>query len=63
MSGVDPSAHLQQVAGRLDSLGDHRSAQRALDGLEYLYRVMAPEPQPLADAPPARPREPLAESA
>jgi hypothetical protein len=48
-NGVDPYAYLQQVAGALDSLNDRERINTILDELEYLYEVLDPELQPLAD--------------
>ena len=48
VDGVDPYAFLQSAAGRLDGM-DAASLDRLLDDLEYLYEVMDPELQPLAD--------------
>jgi len=49
MTGVDPYAYMQQVAGVLDTLDDHDRINTLLDELEYLYEVLDPELQPLAD--------------
>ena len=48
-NGVDPYAYLQQVAGVLDRLDDRGRIDTILDELEYLYEVLDPELQPLAD--------------
>jgi hypothetical protein len=48
-SGVDPYAYMQQVAGVLDRLDDRAQINTILDELEYLYEVLDPELQPLAD--------------
>ncbi len=48
-NGVDPYAYLQQVAGVLDRLDDRGRINTILDELEYLYEVIDPELQPLAD--------------
>jgi hypothetical protein len=50
MDGVDPYAYMQSVAGRVDALADLGELNRALDDLEYLYEVLDPELQPLADS-------------
>lgn len=47
--GVDPYAYMQQVAGVLDRLDDRARLDTILDELEYLYEVLDPELQPLAD--------------
>lgn len=49
MTGVDPYAYMQQVAGVLDTLDDNDRINTLLDELEYLYEVLDPELQPLAD--------------
>jgi hypothetical protein len=46
--GVDPYAFLQSASGRLDGM-DAASLDRLLDDVEYLYEVMDPELQPLAE--------------
>ncbi|MCU0765841.1 MAG: hypothetical protein MUE39_00505 [Gammaproteobacteria bacterium] len=61
MNGVDPYAYMQQVAGALDALADRRKIDTLLDELEYLYEVLDPELQPLADDLIARLRGRLAE--
>jgi len=48
-NGVDPCAYMQQVAGALDQLNDRERINTILDELEYLYEVLDPELQPLAD--------------
>jgi hypothetical protein len=48
--GVDPYAYMQQVAGVLDGLDDRARLDTILDELEYLYEVLDPELQPLADS-------------
>jgi ribosome assembly protein YihI (activator of Der GTPase) len=48
-NGVDPYAYMQQVAGVLDRLDDRAQINTILDELEYLYEVLDPELQPLAD--------------
>ncbi len=48
-NGVDPYAYMQQVAGAMDRLNDRERINTILDELEYLYEVLDPELQPLAD--------------
>jgi hypothetical protein len=48
-TGIDPYAYMQQVAGVLDRLDDRAQINTILDELEYLYEVLDPELQPLAD--------------
>jgi len=45
MSGVNPFAYMQQVAGRLPSLCDRREIETLLDEVEYLYDALDPELQ------------------
>jgi hypothetical protein len=40
---------MQQVAGVVDTLNDRDRINTILDELEYLYEVLDPELQPLAD--------------
>lgn len=47
--GVDPYAFMQQAAGRLDRISDPRELERLLDDLEYLFEVLDPELQDLAE--------------
>ncbi len=49
MQGIDPYAYLQQVALKLNKLDSRESVETALDEIEYLYEVMDPELQPLAE--------------
>ena len=49
MQGIDPYAYLQQVAGALDRLRQRQEIEVVLDELEYLYEVLDPELQHLAD--------------
>ncbi len=46
--GVDPYAFLQSASGQLDGM-DAASLDRLLDDVEYLYEVMDPELQHLAE--------------
>jgi ribosome assembly protein YihI (activator of Der GTPase) len=48
MSGIDPYAYMQQVSGQLEQL-DQDQLNKVLDELEYLYEVIPPELQELAD--------------
>ncbi len=47
--GIDPYAFLRQTAGRLDRITDRGELDRLLDDLEYLYEVIDPELQHLAE--------------
>jgi len=49
LDGIDPYAYLQQVAGALDRLHGRQQIEVVLDELEYLYEVLDPELQHLAD--------------
>jgi len=60
MKGIDPHAFMQAAAGRLDTLTDPAELDLMLDDLEYLYEVMDPELQSLADGLMERVRERIA---
>ena len=49
MRGVDPYGYLQELSGRLDGLRDRSEIEDALDDLEYLFEVMPPDLQDLAE--------------
>ncbi len=49
MRGVDPYGHLQELSRRLDALRERSEIEDALDDLEYLFEVMSPELQDLAE--------------
>ena len=49
MQGVDPLGYLQQVGAHMDRLTTRAEIETVLDEVEYLYEVMDPELQPLAD--------------
>jgi len=59
MQGINPFAYMQQVASRLNNLNTRTEVETVLDEIEYLYEVMDPELQPLADDLIARLRERL----
>jgi hypothetical protein len=48
-NGIDPYRYLQDVAGRLDSLTDPKEIETVLDEVEYLFEVIPPEMQDLAE--------------
>lgn len=48
MPGIDPYGYMRDAAGRLDT-AEPAEVERMLDDLEYLYEVMDPELQGLAD--------------
>jgi len=43
MQGMDPHAHMQQLAGKPDTVATRAEADTALDEIEYLYDAMDPE--------------------
>jgi hypothetical protein len=49
MNGVDPYSYLQEVSGRLDKLTERREIETVLDEVEYLFEVIPPEMQDLAE--------------
>ena len=49
MSGVDPYAYLQQVSVSMDRLQDRDQIETVLDEVEYLFEVIPPELQDLAE--------------
>lgn len=59
MHGVDPYQYMQQAAARADR-ADAAEAERILDDLEYLYEVIDPELQGLAEGLMERVRQRLA---
>jgi hypothetical protein len=61
MNGIDPYAYMQQVATKLDRTNDPAEIHRMLDELEYLFEVIDPELQSLAETLMDRLRERLAE--
>jgi hypothetical protein len=50
MTGVDPYATMQQVAARFDHSEDLAELERMLDDLEYLFEVLDPELQSIAES-------------
>ena len=49
MRGVDPYGYLQELSGRLGALRERSEIEDALDDLEYLFEVMPPDLQDLAE--------------
>jgi len=49
MNGVDPYAYMQQVASRMDEMTSRSEIETVLDELEYLFEVIPPELQDLAE--------------
>ena len=61
MNGIDPYAVMQRAAGRIKESQDPAELDRLLDDIEYLYEVLDPELQGLAEQVMARLRERIAE--
>jgi hypothetical protein len=49
MNGVNPYQYLQTLSLRLDSLTEQSEIEAALDEIEYLFEVIPPEMQDLAE--------------
>ena len=49
MPGVDPYAYLMQVSQQLDRLHTRTQIETVLDEVEYLFEVIPPELQDLAE--------------
>jgi hypothetical protein len=49
MNGIDPYAVMQHAAGRIKESQDPAELDRLLDDIEYLYEVLDPELQGLAE--------------
>lgn len=49
MNGVDPYAYLNQVSVKMDSLTEPGQIETVLDEVEYLFEVIPPELQDLAE--------------
>ncbi len=49
MHGIDPYAYLNQVSQEMDSLTQRNEIETVLDEVEYLYEVIPPDMQHLAD--------------
>ena len=49
MNGIDPYAYMQQVASRMNELVERQQIEEVLDELEYLFEVMPPDIQDLAE--------------
>jgi hypothetical protein len=50
MSGIDPYAYLQQVSVNFPLLTARNQVETALDEVEYLYEIISPELQDLAES-------------
>lgn len=49
MSGIDPHEYLTQFSMKMDCLTQHHEIETVLDEVEYLYEVISPDLQDLAD--------------
>ncbi len=49
MSGLNPYEYLSQVSLKMDSLTQRDEIETVLDEVEYLYEVIPPDLQDLAD--------------
>lgn len=49
MNGVDPIAYLNQVSTKMDTLTQRQQIETVLDEVEYLFEVIPPELQDLAE--------------
>lgn len=49
MNGIDPYAYLNQVSIRMDTLTQRDEIETVLDEVEYLFEVIPPELQDLAE--------------
>ncbi len=62
MNGIDPYAYLTQVSMKMDSLTKRDQIETVLDEVEYLFEVIPPELQDLAEPIIETLRERLAEA-
>jgi hypothetical protein len=46
---MEPYRYLEQVAGRIDSRDDRDEINQVIDELEFIYEILDPEFQGLAD--------------
>lgn len=49
MTGVNPYSYLAEVSKTMDSMAQRDEIEKALDQVEYLYEVIPPELQYLAE--------------
>jgi hypothetical protein len=49
MNGIDPYAYMQQVSTRMHELVERHQIEEVLDELEYLFEVIPPEMQDVAE--------------
>jgi capsid portal protein len=62
MNGIDPIGYVQQVAMNMDQLTDRAEIETVLDEVEYLFEVIPPDLQELAEQVIERLRQKLAEA-
>jgi len=62
MNGIDPIGYVQQVAMNMDKLTGRAEIETALDEVEYLFEVIPPDLQELAEQVIERLRQKLAEA-
>lgn len=60
MIGIDPVGYVQQVAMNMDQLTGRAEIETALDEVEYLFEVIPPDLQDLAEQVIERLRQKLA---
>jgi capsid portal protein len=60
MMGIDPVGYVQQVAMNMDQLTGRAEIETALDEVEYLFEVIPPDLQDLAEQVIERLRQKLA---
>ena len=49
MGGIDPHAYLNEVSAKMESLTQPEQIETVLDEVEYLFEVIPPESQDLAE--------------
>jgi len=59
MSGINPYAYLEQVSVNLHTLTERKQIETVLDEVEYLFEIIPPEMQDLAEPIIAKLREKL----
>lgn len=62
MNGIDPYAYMQQVALHMNELVDRRQIEEVLDEMEYLFEVIPPDIQDIAEQLIAQLRDRLAKA-
>ena len=61
MNGINPYAYLEQVAVTLETLTERKQIETVLDEVEYLFEIIPPEMQDLAEPVILKLREKLAQ--